>query len=634
MNTPAKLLRAGRYLILLILILFSLVSTSAAIRAAPAGALVISEIYAHGGDVYQCDYVELYNGTDTAVDLSGYSIQRASASGNFSQKINLSGSVGAGAYYLIQGSCGAGGAALPGPDVAGTLAIAANNKIALVNGTALLPCTVNCGDPTTRDTAIVDFVGMGAANSFEGTAAVNPTSATAIHRAYDPYTALASNGDVDSDNNQDDFYRKAPEPRSGSYTPLTPPVNGVNGIYISHELSEDVAGDGVEREEAVDRTDDAWRLAAQTALGGADGVTSFMQFSAGSGSLPRVNPNVSAGTDAALANAPTWTYTNPDASTFGFTAVLMNMDPATTGAEHPTCTAAKVGGRVNPSQNSGDDALQGSAPEPNVNVAGSDADEITSGDGVFDAYNDGNKGLDGSPNGVLFAFSEPVQAFGAFFADLESRDPETLTQAMIDAHPAGTFAGMAPGDPIGGALATVQLFDANCDPLTTAVGVPAFLDDNEDGVNESPAVTNPATDFRTATCGGPSNTGFGCGNDTTRWIGFVRSTADVAFMLVSVGDDDVQGADGDGAVATAGTGVVTSCTDATAASFAEDCGAGTESISWGRATIMVHGASPTALGLDGLTAGGTAVALPALGGLVLLGVVTAVVMGRRGRRAR
>ncbi|MCA9997727.1 MAG: hypothetical protein KDE56_18340 [Anaerolineales bacterium] len=590
----------------------------------PANAFVISEIFGGGSGtgLQGCDYIELYNGTNGTIDFSTtpYSVQHATAAGNFAQKIDLTtGSIVPGAYFLIAGTCNdlAGFETAVGApvDASGTMNITTSDqKIALLSGTTLLdPCVANCA----TDANVVDFVGMGTATSYEGSAAaVTPTATSAIHRLGDQLVARYLEGDVDNDDNSVDWYRNVQNPKTGIPAPvLTPPVNGVGagGIYISHEISGLQFSSTVLDEEQVDRTDDGWRAAVDAALGGAPGATSFKQIDIGS-------PNVTASTDL-VHGAPVWTYTGGSTS-FSFTAYQMNMSPAGTGSEHATCTIAKIGGLVHSSQPSANDPLQDNPPEPNIDVPGSNANAIDN------AYNDSGVGDNSNPNGVLVAFSPPIRAWGAFFADIETRDPETLTQAMIDAHPAGTFAGMSPGDPIGGALATVQLFDADCNPIGVAQPVPAFLDDNEDGVNESPVVTNPATDFRSSTCGGDSTNGYGCGNHTTRWIGFANGTTPVSYMLLVVGDDDVQGADGDGDVATAGTGVITSCDGSNLANFTQRCEGGQEYISFARGTVLVAGAVPTAVSFTHLTALPTAT--PWLLLIVLLGLlgVTAGIVRR------
>jgi len=74
--------------------------------------VVISEVYGGGGNTgatYTNDFIELYNPTSAAVSLSGWSVQYASATGGFTQTTNLSGSIPAYGFYLVQEAVGTGG---------------------------------------------------------------------------------------------------------------------------------------------------------------------------------------------------------------------------------------------------------------------------------------------------------------------------------------------------------------------------------------------------------------------------------------------------------------------------------------------------------------------------------------------
>ena len=132
-------------------------------------ALVISQIYGGGGatsatTTYDYDYIELFNNSNTAVNLSGYSVQYASSSGTTWATTNLSGSINAYSYFLIRESTASANFinALPTADATGTLNLSATNgKIALVNGTTAL----SGASPT----SFVDLIGYGTANNTTGT---------------------------------------------------------------------------------------------------------------------------------------------------------------------------------------------------------------------------------------------------------------------------------------------------------------------------------------------------------------------------------------------------------------------------------------------------------------------------------
>ena len=81
--------------------------------------LVVSQVYAGGGNsgaTYANDFVELFNRGSSTVDLSGWSLQYATASGTSWQVTPLAGSLAPGHHYLVAlASGGATGAALPRP---------------------------------------------------------------------------------------------------------------------------------------------------------------------------------------------------------------------------------------------------------------------------------------------------------------------------------------------------------------------------------------------------------------------------------------------------------------------------------------------------------------------------------------
>jgi endonuclease G len=175
----------------------------------PASNVVISQIYGGGGNngaIYHNDYVELYNRGASAVDLTGWSLQYASATGSGwdSNRQPLGGAIGAGEYYLIAlASGGATGAPLPPANITGQINMAAGSgKIALVSSFVGLVGSCPIFDPT-----IKDFVGFGSADCGEGsrtTAAGSNTSALFRKNA----------GSLDTDNNLNDFDPPAmPSPR-------------------------------------------------------------------------------------------------------------------------------------------------------------------------------------------------------------------------------------------------------------------------------------------------------------------------------------------------------------------------------------------------------------------------------------
>jgi predicted extracellular nuclease len=200
-----------RYAVLPIFSAFFIVT--AAFTAAPAFAvspnIVISQAYGGGGNTgatYKNDFIELFNRGTTSVNVNGWSVQYAAATGTTWTVTNLTNvTIPAGGYYLVQELAGAGGTInLPTPDATGTIAMSGTaGKIALVNSTVAL--TGACP----ASTAWVDFVGYGTtATCSEGAVTPAPSNTTAVLRA--------TNGCTDTDANNTDFATGAPNPRNSA----------------------------------------------------------------------------------------------------------------------------------------------------------------------------------------------------------------------------------------------------------------------------------------------------------------------------------------------------------------------------------------------------------------------------------
>jgi predicted extracellular nuclease len=171
--------------------------------------VVISQVYGGGGNsgaTLTNDYIQLHNRGTTAVSLSGWSVQYASAAGTTWQVTALSGSIAAGADYLVSEAAGAGGTvSLPAPDAVGAIALsAASGKVALVELGGALTCGASCASTP----GVHDFVGYGAANDFESAPAPGLSNTTADLRA--------GGGTVDTDSNAADFTAGAPNPHNSA----------------------------------------------------------------------------------------------------------------------------------------------------------------------------------------------------------------------------------------------------------------------------------------------------------------------------------------------------------------------------------------------------------------------------------
>lgn len=180
--------------------------------------IVISEVYGGGGGgtaTYANDYVELVNLGSSQATLTGASLQYASATGTFNSYVALpSITLNAGQKYLIEmvpSTPATAGAALPTADFQATANIslsngntyqggfamaAPNGKVALANNTSQVT------GPTASN--VIDFVGYGTANLYEGSGAAPALDAT----------SSATRGTVDTNNNASDFTKTAPNPQN------------------------------------------------------------------------------------------------------------------------------------------------------------------------------------------------------------------------------------------------------------------------------------------------------------------------------------------------------------------------------------------------------------------------------------
>ena len=199
-----------RLLVSLLLAAALLTATSA---YSASSSLVVSQLYAGGGNAgaaYANDFVELFNPGTAAVDLTGWTLQYASAASASWQSTALAGSVPAGRYYLVQlASAAAIGAPLPAPDAAGTTNLAVSGgKVAVVRASDALTCGASAGS-CSGNAAIADLVGYGSAADYEGSAAAPALNSTTA-------AVRADSGCTDSGDNAADFSAAAPTPRNAS----------------------------------------------------------------------------------------------------------------------------------------------------------------------------------------------------------------------------------------------------------------------------------------------------------------------------------------------------------------------------------------------------------------------------------
>ncbi len=178
--------------------------------------LLISQVYPGAsltGSPYRSDYVELRNRTSAPVNINGWSLQYATASGLAWTVAPLSGTVPANGRHLIVLNSGSTGQSLPaGDSVNQTLNLSSSSgKIALVNRTQELS-----GSSPLGQAGVMDFIGYGFSNAALGSPAVAPPTTSALTRG--------NGGLSDLGDNSKDFTLAPPAPRNGAGQPAIPVI--------------------------------------------------------------------------------------------------------------------------------------------------------------------------------------------------------------------------------------------------------------------------------------------------------------------------------------------------------------------------------------------------------------------------
>lgn len=200
-----------RLLVVLLALALAIAPTPSVVAANTAG-LVISQVYGGGGNAgapFTHDFVELFNRGTSTVDVSGWTVQYATATGTTWSATALAGTIAPGRHLLVALADGTNGAALPAPDVTGSTNLSATGgKLALVRGTAALTCGAIPGS-CAAEALVEDLVGYGGATDYEGTGPAPATSATAA-------ALRADDGCADTGQNASDFASAAPAPRNSA----------------------------------------------------------------------------------------------------------------------------------------------------------------------------------------------------------------------------------------------------------------------------------------------------------------------------------------------------------------------------------------------------------------------------------
>lgn len=217
--------------------------------APPVFNVVVSQVYGGGGNAsapLQNDYIELFNYGSTPVNLTGWSVQYASAGGSGWAATPLSGSIAPGGYYLVRlaagTSCSGGpcGSPLPAPDATGTANMSGTGgRVALSSSIAPF-ASGSCP----AGGSLIDLVGYGNTTCHEGAGPTAPTSNTTA--------ALRKRGGcLDTNNNNADFSNGSPNPRN-SASPIrscgyvSAAIHDIQGSGATTPfLGQDVSTDGI-----------------------------------------------------------------------------------------------------------------------------------------------------------------------------------------------------------------------------------------------------------------------------------------------------------------------------------------------------------------------------------------------------
>ncbi len=310
----------------------------------PPISVVINEIYGAGGNAgasFNADYIELYNNGTTAADLTGYSLQYASATGTFSGVIVLPGvSIPAGGFFLVQtNTAGANGSPIS-PDFISPNAVelaTSNGNVALVAGTTAIGA---CPAPGAAN--VIDRVGYGTGACSEVAPAPAPSTTTSVQRF--------PNGS-DTNNNSVDFQATAGTPKTANRAATNGTIQFSSATYAVTEGTATVTITVTRTGGSDGAVSASYATSNGTADGGAACTTAGVDYISktgtvtfGAGSSTSQTFTISICDDAAVENSETvnFTLSSPTGgATLGTqnTAVLTIADNDVAPTTAPTITS-------------------------------------------------------------------------------------------------------------------------------------------------------------------------------------------------------------------------------------------------------------------------------------------------------
>ncbi len=191
-------------------LLAAVLASLAATAYAEPNNIVVSQVYGAGGNngaSYNRDFIELFNRSGEAVNLSGLYVHYHSASGTGNSSVVAlpARTLEPGQYFLITLATGSNGAAIADGDLSSTAInmAAAAGRVSLSTQSTPIPAG-------SAHASMVEIVGFGSANVFETAPAPAPSTTTSISRK--------GAGCIDTDNNAQDFTAGTIAPRRMSST--------------------------------------------------------------------------------------------------------------------------------------------------------------------------------------------------------------------------------------------------------------------------------------------------------------------------------------------------------------------------------------------------------------------------------
>lgn len=221
---------------------------------ASSSGIVISAVYGGGGNIgspdWSHDYVELFNASNAAVSINGWSLQYGAASQTTWNNITALPNtvILPGQYFLVREAAGTGGggAALPRPDFVPAAVrhmASTSHKVALFTTTTPF---AGGADPTTSPD-FVDMVSYGASNAYEG-------AGPAPSLNNDTQAVRADGGCQDTNNNQADF----------SAQDEFVPRNSASRFNLCGSAEQLLRNGDFNTDDDRNRIPDGWSITAQT----------------------------------------------------------------------------------------------------------------------------------------------------------------------------------------------------------------------------------------------------------------------------------------------------------------------------------------------------------------------------------